>query len=415
MDMKILPSSLHGTVRAIGSKSDAHRLLFCAALAEGGTRLFNVPRSADVEATISCLRALGAKITFSGGVCAVRPITVPAENPKLNCRESGTTLRFLVPVAAAVCNEAEFSGEGRLPERPIGALVDALEEHGVVFSGGKLPFDISGRLECGEYVLPGDVSSQYVSGLLIALSVLRGESRIRLTSPLGSAPYVDMTRSALRLFGGSTAEIENGYAVSGGTLRSPGESEVAGDWSNAAFFLASGALGNHVTVSGLDTATPQGDKAFLDILRRFGAEVHVHGDTVAVKSGALRGCDVDLSATPDLLPVLAVVAAFSEGESRFSGAARLRLKESDRLKTVAAMINALGGKAEELPDGLSVWGKPLTGGRADGAGDHRIVMAAAVAAACGGGAEINGVEAVNKSYPGFFEEFLKLGGKASVV
>ncbi|NCB50641.1 MAG: 3-phosphoshikimate 1-carboxyvinyltransferase [Clostridia bacterium] len=415
MDMRILPSRLRGKVRVIGSKSDAHRLLICAALADGETRLRNIPRSADVEATVSCLRAMGAKIAFSGGAFTVRPITEPAENPKLNCRESGTTFRFLLPVAAAVCGRAEFSGEGRLPDRPIGELASALENHGVAFSGKKLPFGISGKLECGEYVLPGNVSSQYVSGLLIALSRLTGESCIRLTSHLESSPYVDMTLSSLRRFGVKITAEENGYIISGGRICSPGMAEVAGDWSNAAFFLASGALGAKVSVSGLDTASPQGDKAFLDILRRFGAEVIISGDTVAVKSGDLRGCDADISATPDLLPILAVVAAFAEGESRFSGAARLRLKESDRLKTVSAMINALGGKAEELPDGLAIWGKPLVGGRVDGAGDHRIVMAAAVAAACGGGAEIAGAEAVGKSYPGFFEEYSRLGGKASVV
>lgn len=416
MNMRILPAPLAGTAAAVGSKSDAHRLLICAALADGVTVLHNVPRSRDVEATAGCLRAMGAEIEFSGGVCAVSPISEAAENPALDCGESGTTFRFLLPAAAAVCGRAAFSGGGRLPDRPIGGLVAALEAHGVAFSAERLPFAISGRLRPGEFLLPGNVSSQYVSGLLTALAAAPGESFVRLSSPLESAPYVAMTLETLRLFGADVRETGGGYAVTGGKLRSPGEARVAGDWSNAAFFLAAGALGGGVAVDGLDADSPQGDRAILDILRRFGADVRVGGGRAAVAPGALRGCQVPLSETPDLLPILAVTAAFAGGESRFVNGARLRLKESDRLRTVCAMINALGGDAQELPDGLVVRGRPLRGGSVDGAGDHRIVMAAAVAAAYGGGeTEILGAEAVAKSYPDFFAEFLRLGGRADVV
>ncbi len=416
MNRIITPGPLGGKARIIGSKSDAHRLMICAALADEPTRLENTPRSRDIEATARCLRAAGAEVNFSGDGCAIRPIAVPAENPLLDCGESGTTFRFMLPVAAAVCGSARFLGAGRLPDRPIGELADAMAENGAVFSGKRLPFSVSGGLGRGEYVLPGDVSSQYISGLLIGLTQTPGESLIRLSSPLESGQYVAMTCKTLGLFGAETARTDTGYRISGGRLHSPGNVRVEGDWSSAAFFLAAGALGGGVSVAGLDTDSVQADRAVVDILSRFGAKMHVCAGLVTADPGKLRGCDVDLAETPDLLPILAVVAAFAHGESRFYNGGRLRLKESDRLETTCAMLRALGGDAQTLADGLIVRGKPPAGGRVSGAGDHRIVMAAAVAAAyCGGPSEITGAEAVEKSYPDFFEVFAELGGNTHVV
>jgi len=417
MDVKLAPGSLAGTLPAIPSKSDAHRVLICAALADRPTAL-RLPRtSADIDTTCACLEALGAGIARRGDTVTVSPIRDLPERALLDCGESGSTLRFLLPVAAALCPRVRFTGRGRLPERPIGELKAAMEAHGVAFSAEKLPFETAGLLAGGDYRLPGNISSQYITGLLLAMPKLLGDSTLTLTTALESAAYVDITLHALRRFGVSVTLRQNGYAVPGGqTFSSPGTLAVDGDWSNSAFFLAAGALGHPVTLTGLDMDSPQGDKAVLKVLHAFGAEVSVFGDAATVSPGPLRGITLDVAEIPDLLPVLAVVAACAQGETRFEGAARLRLKESDRLSSTAAMLRSLGGEAEELPDGLIVRGGTLTGGTADGCNDHRIVMAAAVAAVrCAGAVTVTGAEAVHKSYPAFFEDDAKLGGEVHVL
>ena len=417
MNVRIAPAPLAGTLPAIPSKSDAHRMLICAALADR-TTVLSLPRtSADIDATCACLESLGAVISRRGDTVAVTPIHSLPEKTLLDCGESGSTLRFLLPVAAALCPSVQFTGHGRLPERPIGELKSAMESHGVCFSAERLPFETSGLLTGGTFFLPGNVSSQYVTGLLLALPLLSEGGGLTLITALESAAYVDITLHALHRFGISVDLAPNGYAVPGGqTFSSPGTLAVDSDWSNSAFFLAAGALGQSVTLTGLDMSSPQGDKAVLEALRAFGAKVSVSGSAVTVSPGPLRGITLDVSEIPDLLPVLAVVAACAKGETRFVGAARLRLKESDRLSTTAAMLRALGGDAEELPDGLIVRGRTFTGGTADGCNDHRIVMAAAVAAIrCTGAVTVTGAEAVHKSYPAFFDDYAKLGGDVHVL
>lgn len=411
------PSPLNGRMYAIGSKSDIHRLLICAALADEPTHILGVTRSEDVEATARCIAGLGAAVEFVGSTCTVFPRKLAADNPHFDCGESGSTLRFLLPTAAAVCENASFSGRGRLPERPIGELVAAMRELGAEFSTEKLPLSINGNMRAGKCEIAGNISSQYISGLLMAMSVLAGESEIVLTSTLESAAYVDMTLHTLQIFGAEIETTSTGYRVRGKkSLKSPGTVRADGDWSNAAFFLCAGALAGEVSLSGLDPHSIQGDRAVCDILRRFGARVDIGEDSVTAAAAPLKGCTVDLTDIPDMLPALAVTAAFAEGETIFTGAARLRLKESDRLSTVAALINSLGGRAVEQPDGITVYGVPLKGGNVDGAGDHRIVMAAAAAAVCTSEEIIiNGAEAVAKSYPRFFEDFAELGGKADVI
>lgn len=417
MDVKIAPAPLAGTLPAIPSKSDAHRALICSALADRPTVLELPQTSADIDATCACLEALGAIIARRGDSVTVMPIRSLPEKALLDCGESGSTLRFLLPVAAALCPSVCFTGHGRLPERPIGELKSAMEAHGVAFSSEKLPFDTSGLLVGGNYRLPGNVSSQYITGLLLAMPKLSAPSTLILTTALESAAYVDITLHALRRFRISVNLLSNGYAVPGGqTFSSPGTLAVDGDWSNGAFFLAAGALGRPVTLTGLDLDSPQGDKAVLEVLKSFGAEVSVSGGDVTVAPAPLQGITLDVSEIPDLLPILAVVAACASGETRFEGAARLRLKESDRLTATANLLRALGGDAEELPDGLIVRGRALTGGTADGCNDHRIVMAAAVAAIrCAGAVTVTGAEAVHKSYPAFFDDYAKLGGDVHVL
>ncbi len=417
MNVSIQPAPLKGTIPAIASKSDAHRLLILAALSRGETRLFMERRSEDIDATIGCLRALGAEILLEPGGVLVRGVEQTPQNPLLECRESGSTFRFLLPVAAALCESARFTGGGRLPERPVGELMRAMREHEVSFSADRLPFETSGRLTGGAFTLPGNVSSQYLTGLLLALPLMDEPGSVTLTTRLESAAYVDITLHALARFGISVREAKGTYSISGGqAVVSPGELRVDGDWSNAAFFLAAGALGAPVRVTGLELGSPQGDKAILDALAAFGAPVEASSGSVSISPAPLKGCEIDVSNTPDLLPVLAVLGAAAEGETLLVNAARLRLKESDRLASSSAMLRALGGSVTELPDALIVRGAALSGGTVDSCKDHRIAMAAAVASIrCKGGVTILGADAVNKSYPTFYEDFNRLGGNAHVV
>lgn len=417
MNLCISPSPLEGELAAIPSKSDAHRVLILAALSNETTRVEINRLSDDIQTTIDCLIALGAEILRTPDALTVRGISVYHVNPVLNCRESGSTLRFLLPVAAVRGTNARYTGSGRLPERPIGELIEAMRQHGVRFSAERLPFSIEGKLSGGEYVLPGNVSSQYLTGLLLALPLAKEDSILKLTTKLESAAYVEMTLRSLRAFGAVIDEQGGTYRISGSQVyRTPGIIQVEGDWSNAAFFLATGALGERVRLTGLSTSSPQGDKAILSALTQFGAKVQQSGGAVEVSPGKLHGCELDVSETPDLLPVLAVLAANAEGETRLVNAARLRYKESDRLSTTANLVNALGGTAKELPDGLVVSGRGLSGGTVDGCRDHRIVMAAAIASiACREPVAILGADAVNKSYPEFFEDFAHLGGNWHVV
>lgn len=413
----ISPAPLSGKISAIASKSDAHRLLILAALSEGETFLHMEQRSEDIDATIGCLRALGARILVLPDGVNVRGIEQVPAHPQLDCGESGSTFRFLLPVAAALGARATFTGTGRLPERPIGELLLAMRVHGVRFSSEQLPFSIEGKFIGGAFELPGNISSQYLTGLLLALPLLEQDSRIHLTTSLESAAYVDITLHALKRFGINIPVRKGEYCISGGqSVQSPRELRVDGDWSNASFFLAAGALGAPVTVSGLNLVSPQGDKAMLDALMAFGAKVEASANSVCVSPAPLHGCIIDVGETPDLLPVLAVLGACAGGETRLVNAARLRLKESDRLASVSSMLRALGATVEEQPDALVISGGRLTGGDVHSCRDHRIVMSTAIAAIrCEGNVRILGTEAVNKSYPAFFQDYNRLGGQANVV
>lgn len=417
MNIAISPSALTGKITAIPSKSVAHRMLICAALADQPTTLRIPQTSDDINATVTCLKALGADITVKDGVYTVTPISQTAGTPYLDCGESGSTLRFLLPVAAIAAKTTRFNGHGRLPQRPLGELTDAMKNHGVTFDKEQLPFTLTGGLRGGNYRLPGNISSQYITGLLLALPRCAEDSVIELTTPLESASYIDITLSVLKTFGIEITCHPNSYHIKGGQIfHSPGELTVEGDWSNAAFILTAAALGNTITISGLNEASAQGDRKIIDLLTNLGAKANVNANTITVIAAKLRGCTIDIQDTPDLLPVLSVAAAFAEGKTTFINAARLRLKESDRLASSAEMIQNLGGKAETTADSLTVYGTGLKGGTVDSCNDHRIAMATAVAATkCSKPTVILDAEAVKKSYPAFYQDYNKLGGKAYVL
>ena len=432
MNVRLSPASLSGTVQTIASKSDVHRLLFCAAQADGPVTIemnSTSPLSDDILTTAFVIKALGADVRKEDGRFTVTPSNVAPKAPIFDCRESGSTLRFLLPVAAAHCDEPSFTGSGRLPERPVEDLLNVLKARGISVSADKLPFSFTGRLQSGAFELPGNVSSQYITGLLLALPALDGDSEIRLTSPLQSASYVNITLHALSRFGIRTSILPRGYLVPGNqTFQSPGTIVADGDWSNAGYFFAAGALSETpVSIAGLTPDPPQGDKSIVGILNnRMGApisKVQEEDGTytyTVTPAETLRACDLDVTNIPDAFPVLAVLAAFAQGRTSFIGCERLRFKESDRIASVIAMLEALGGKAEEDGDGVIVYGADetggLTGGTVDACGDHRIVMAAAIAALrCTGDVTITGAEAVRKSYPSFFDEYKALGGIVNVI
>ena len=410
MERTIFPHKLGGRIAAIPSKSQAHRLLICAALADEPTALTCPEGSQDIEATARCLTAFGAAIRRTETGYAVQSAQAP-ERAEADCGESGSTLRFLLPVAAALGIDTTFCLHGRLAARPLSPLWEELEAHGCALSRPTSDtVRCTGRLTGGVFRLAGNISSQFISGLLLALPMTGTDSELVLTTPLESAGYVDMTLDALRRFGVRVECTQNGWRIpAGARYASCGAAEVEGDWSNAAFWLTAGAISSPVTVTGLAPDSRQGDRAAAAILARFGAEVSTEGDAVTVCPGRLRGIELNARDIPDLVPPLALAAACAEGTTRILGAERLRIKESDRLRSVAAALNALGGDVRVLPDGLEIHGGTLTGGTADAQNDHRIAMLAAVAASvCAEPVRVCGAEAVNKSYPGFWKDFTQL-------
>ena len=412
MNLTLKPGPLTGAVTIPASKSQAHRQLICAALGRKRVTLRCDGLSRDIRATMACLEALGAEIAVVGDTITVTPVGAPKGPCRLPCGESGSTLRFLLPVAAALGVEASFLMEGRLPQRPMEALEGQLVAHGVDIGREGDTLTCRGRLRSGEFTLPGNVSSQYISGLLFALPLLDGDSTLTVTGTVESAAYIAMTEDALRLSGVRFEKKDNRYVIPGGQVYvPPADLQVEGDWSNAAFFLSMGALGGEITVRGLNLRSAQGDRAVLEVLRAFGAEVHKGEHCVTVRHQPLHGITIDAAPIPDLVPVLSVVASAAAGETRIINAGRLRLKESDRLTTTARLLTALGGCVEELPEGLVIRGTPLAGGVVDACGDHRIAMSAAVAARlCSGAVTVEGCECVEKSYPRFWEHLEALKG-----
>ena len=404
MTRTMSPGPCTGAVQIPASKSQAHRMLICAALSREPSRLILDGFSADIEATMQCLEALGARCEETANGLSVTPVGVCPAQARLDVGESGSTLRFLLPLLGALGVQAEIQMHGRLPERPLSPLWEVLEAHGMQLRQDGAVLHTDGQLCAGDYSLPGNVSSQFISGLLFALPLLSGNSTLTVTGALQSARYVAMTEQALAAAGIFTKKDGQVWQIDDGQrYAAPAVQTVEGDWSNAAFFLCMGALSETgVTVAGLNPASLQADRAI--------TELTISGQAVTVRRGALHGITLDAGPIPDLIPVVSCLAALCEGETRIENAARLRLKESDRLQTTAALISALGGSARELPDGLVISGRArLSGGTADACGDHRIAMSAAMAACgCEGPVTVLGSECVAKSYPAFWEDFASL-------
>ena len=416
MNAVIKRSVLKGNVASVPSKSAGHRVLICAALSDKPTNIKMKQSNDDIDATADCLREMGAEIIRTADGFYVTPILKIPNTAYLRCGESGSTLRFLLPIAASILPSACFYGSGRLPYRPIGELQEVMKLNGVIFDKNNLPFTVSGKLRAGIYRISGNVSSQYISGLLMALPLLSGDSQIELTSPLYSEPYVNVTVDMLSKFGVIINRTESGFFITGNQkYKSPGRVETEGDWSGASFYLAAGAICGETTVFGLKLDSRQGDKAIVEILKKFGADISAENDGITVRLAPLKACKIDVSEIPDLFPILSVIGACAEGTTVLYNASALRLKESDRISSTATLINSLGGKAVEYPDRLEVSGTKLNGGIVDSFHDHRIVMSAAIAASiCDGETIIIGAEAINKSYPAFFSDYTSIGGKVNL-
>lgn len=403
MNIKINPTKLKGYVNIPASKSIAHRMLICSALANGKSIIGNINYSKDIDATINAMKALGAEIFTDKNNAEINGIVHIPEKSVIDCNESGSTLRFIIPVATALGIKTEFHGRGRLPQRPIDIYTRELSKHGITFDyNNTMPFTVSGQLSNGIYEIEGNVSSQFITGLLFALPLLNGDSEIVMTSHLESRPYVDITIDVLKKFGIIIEETKKGFHVKGSQTYKAYRGNVEGDFSQASFFYVANSLGSSITLGNLNTNSVQGDKKIIEIINQ------------TEQNGFFNA---DCSDIPDLVPVLAVLASFGKKTSTIYNAERLKIKESNRLETTAELINNLGGDVKITDDGLII--RPtnnMHGGTIESSGDHRIVMAGAVmATALKEELIINGAEAVTKSYPDFFEDYKKLGGNVNVI
>lgn len=322
-------------------------------------------------------------------------------------------------MCAAGGTQTSFVGQGRLPQRPIGLYSELLPNAGVSCrSFGGLPFAISGQLQPGTFTLSGNISSQFITGLMLALPLLKADSRIRLTTPLESEGYIDLTIAVMKAFGIEIIRTENGWDIPGGQTYLPHSQTVEGDWSQAAFYFSAAALGSSLKINGLDSSSAQGDRTALRLFRNFGMASYWENGTLHCKPGEkLASQEIDVSQIPDLVPALAVTAAFAPEVTKITGAQRLRLKESDRLACVAQGLRRMGCKVDEAQDSLTIYGgSPLSGAEIDGCNDHRIVMAFTIAALHAKGTTIiSDAQSINKSYPDFFKTITKLGGIVNVI
>ena len=396
MNIVITPKPLSGRVVIPPSKSISHRALICAALSKGESEITGVLECEDIDATTDALTALGAEIRTENGVTYVRGIENVPSYAEINCRESGSTLRFMMPVCAALGVETVFTGSGKLPVPP---YLDQFPKHGVEFVSDTFPYHIKGKLTSGVYPVTGDISSQFITGLMFAMPLLEGASVIQLTSTLQSKPYADITVNCMRAFGIETLEVNGNYNIKGIQTYNPTKFTVEGDCSQAAFFAVANELGSSIELAGVNRNSVQGDRAVFDIIDK----------TIKI-NGNYSGFDIDASDIPDLVPVLTVLATFAEGTSHIRGCKRLRIKESDRLVSISTVLNSLGGDVKIVNDELEINGvKELSGGVCSSFNDHRIAMSLAVASQrCTSPLTITGAECVAK-------DFRALGGEYDVV
>ena len=416
MNIAITPAFTGGAVAAPPSKSMAHRALICAALAGGDSRITGLAPSQDITATARALAAFGARITPIPGGLRVTGVAGRPAAPQapVDCGESGSTLRFLIPLASLCGAPVTFTGHGRLMERPQGVYRDLFRARGLRFEQRAGALTLQGPLPAGAYTVDGGVSSQFVSGLLLALPLLGAPSTLAVTPPFESKSYVDLTLAAMAR-AGVRVEHENPYSINGNQIYNAYDFSVEGDWSQAAFFAVLGAARGGIALTGLDEGSRQGDRVILDILRRCGARVRQEGGALCFDAAPLRAVEADLADCPDLGPILMVLGLLCQGRTVLHNARRLRLKESDRVAAMEQEIRKLGGRIESDENTVRVWGGPLHGGALDAHNDHRVAMAMAVASlGAGVSVTIAGAGAVAKSYPDFWDVLQTVCAEGSI-
>lgn len=413
MKVGIIPSQLNGSIVAPQSKSYAHRLIICAYLSGERVKIENVGESRDVFATLNALKSLGLEYLIDNG-----DVTVwrGENNPKrvvVDCDESGSTMRFLLPIACALGKKCTFSGKQGLLNRPIESLVKTLNENGADITN----LSVNGKLKSGTYLVDATISSQYISGLLFALSILDGDSRLEFIGKPVSTNYLDITLDALRLFNIDIQKLENGYFVKGNQRYNCNKKQLVteGDYSGSAFILCAGAIGGRVEVKGLNKNSFQGDREILNVLKEFGATVTIEDNSVTVGKDRLNGITYDCENIPDLVQIISVVAAYSKGVTTLKNVQRLKIKESDRITAIIEMLSASGVRVEYNGRDLIIYGGQPSSSNFDGGNDHRTVMSQCVLALYAkGNSTIVGAQAIKKSYPNFFNDVSLLGGKIDV-
>jgi 3-phosphoshikimate 1-carboxyvinyltransferase len=419
-NVSINPSKLKGEVRIPASKSLCHRAVICAGLSVGESNVYNVTFSKDIEATCEAMKKISVNVEndFDSLKVIGNKYKVIDENIIIDCNESGSTLRFMIPIVAALGIKTTFEGRGKLVERPMKTYYDIFDIQNIKYSNsnGNLPLSIEGNLNSGDFMVDGNISSQFISGLLFSLPLLHGTSRIILTSDLESKPYIDLTIDVLKKFG--IVILNNDYRefiIEGEQKYRATNYTVEGDFSQGAFWLAAGVLGARVTCTNLKVNSIQGDRAIIDIIKKLGGRINCEDDKIWAASSKTTGEILDVSDCPDLVPILTVIAALSEGTTQIVNAGRLRFKESDRLKAICRELNILGANIEEKDEGLVIIGKSqLKGGIVDSWNDHRIAMALAIASIkCSEPIIIKNSDCVKKSYPDFWKHFKELGGEVN--
>lgn len=417
--LQIIPSKLSGTIKVPSSKSIAHRAIICAYLSESVSEIKNICYSDDVTATINAVKIMGGQVTHKKNSLIVSNLSIPCNNNiMIDCNESGSTLRFLIPIVAAKKTTCCFKGRGNLFLRPLTPYLDCLAKAGVTCNlKPDSTLEISGRLQPGSFYIPGNISSQFISGLLFALPILDGNSEIIITSEIESTSYIDMTINILNKFGIYVLKTKSGFKINGNQRYKSTDLFIESDWSQASFFMVAGAIGSSVTLSNLNRSSLQGDSYILQILKEFGANISFLNDNVTVSAGPLHGINIDASQTPDLVPILSVIACLATGKTHIYGALRARFKESDRIKSMYTALKEIGGDITETHDGFIINGvSNFKGGITDPSNDHRIVMALSVASIRSKEPlYIKDFLSINKSYPAFFEDFKSIGGKLNVV
>ncbi len=410
MDIIVKKSKISGTVNAPPSKSYAHRYIIASFLSGENTIIHGVGESRDVYATLNALSKIGLDYTLENGNVYIKRKAID-KNPVLDCYESGSTIRFLIPVVSALGVECEFTGSARLLSRPLGAIIDSLNSNGADIEGLKL----NGKLQSGHFFIDGTISSQFITGLLFALPLLDGDSHIKILGETVSRDYINITLDVLDKFGIIIEKTFDGYFVKGNQQYvCPKEIVVEGDFSGSAFLLCQGAIGGSVTVKNLNLNSCQGDKMIVDALKMFGAKISVDNDCITVENDRLTGITMDMEDIPDIVQILSVVASFAKGKSVFKNVSRLVIKESDRLQGIINNLGNAGIKAEYNNKDLTVYGGLPHGSVFEGENDHRTVMSAVTLALFSDGeSKIIGAEAINKSYPSFFDDVKKLGGNIS--